>query len=155
MSERADFLADQMRRGFEGDAWHGPALMEILKGVTAEQAARRLFSDAHSIWEIVRHITIWKTVIPRRLRGEVVSVPDEQDWPAADRSEAAWQRTLEELRTAQRQLLASIEQLNEDDLHKEVPSKPYNVEFMLEGCLQHDLYHTGQIAVLKKAVAAA
>lgn len=154
MSERISFLVDQMKRGFEGEAWHGPALMEVLAGVTAEQAAHRPFPAAHSIWEIVRHLITWKTVIPRRLRGELVNVPDEQDWPAADHTEAAWQKTLQELHAAQRGLLIAIEQLKDDDLRRDVPGKPYNAEFMLEGCLQHDLYHTGQIAVLKKGVAA-
>jgi hypothetical protein len=49
-------IADQLKRSLEGEAWHGPALRELLSGVTAKQAAARPLAGAHSIWEIVLHI---------------------------------------------------------------------------------------------------
>jgi len=85
-------IADQLRRAHEGEAWHGPALNEILKGVTAEAAARRPIASAHSIWEIVLHVGVWESVVRRRLSGEVIGdLPPEQDWPAVrETSEGAW-----------------------------------------------------------------
>jgi DinB superfamily len=92
-------IADQLRRAFDGEAWHGPALLEILDGVTAAVAAARPLPDAHSIWEIVRHIAVWDDVARRRMAGAVVQPTPEEDWPAVGETSAeAWPRTLDHLK---------------------------------------------------------
>ena len=146
-------IADQLRRAFEGKAWHGPSVREVLAGVTAEQAARQPLPDAHSIWEIVVHIGVWEAFARRRLEGEVITdVPPEQDWPpVADTSEAAWKRTLEDLERGHQRLRKVISELPESRLSETVSGMGYSVYFMLHGVVQHDLYHAGQIALLKKA----
>ena len=146
-------IADQLRRAFEGKAWHGPSVREVLAGVTAEQAARQPLPDAHSIWEIVVHIGVWEAFVRRRLEGEVITdVPPEQDWPpVADTSEAAWKRTLEDLERGHQRLRKVISELPESRLSETVSGMGYSVYFMLHGVVQHDLYHAGQIALLKKA----
>jgi hypothetical protein len=62
-------IADQLKRAFEGDAWHGPAVLEVLQGVTARAAASKPIPGAHSIWELVLHIAAWDGVIRRRMEG--------------------------------------------------------------------------------------
>jgi len=148
-----EHIADQLRRAFEGKAWHGPSVREVLAGVTAEQAARHPLPDAHSIWEIVVHIGVWEAFVRRRLEGEVITdVPPEQDWPpVADTSEAAWKRTLEDLERGHQRLRKVISELPESRLSETVSGMGYSVYFMLHGVVQHDLYHAGQIALLKKA----
>ena len=146
-------IADQLSRAFEGKAWHGPSVREVLAGVTAEQAARQPLPDAHSIWEIVVHIGVWEAFVRRRLEGEVITdVPPEQDWPpVADTSETAWKRTLEDLERGHQRLRKVISELPESRLSDTVQGMGYSVYFMLHGVVQHDLYHAGQIALLKKA----
>jgi uncharacterized damage-inducible protein DinB len=146
-------IADQLRRAHEGEAWHGPALDEILKNVSAPAAQQRPLAGSHSIWEILLHIGVWESVVRRRLSGEVViDLPPEQDWPAVtDTSEAAWQKILEEFRRGHGQLQQTIARLTDRHLNEPVPSMGYNVYFMLHGVVQHALYHAGQIAILKKA----
>ncbi|MBI2955798.1 MAG: DinB family protein [Acidobacteria bacterium] len=153
MSE-AERIADQLRRAFEGNAWHGPALREILSGVTATQAVARPLPRAHSIWEIVLHIGVWESVVRRRLAGEViVDLPPEQDWPAvADTSDAAWRKTLAELARGHQALRQAIAGLSEAQLAAPVAGQDYSVYVMLHGVVQHDLYHAGQLALLKKAL---
>src|SRR4029450_3166549 len=92
-------IEDQLGRAFEGHAWHGPAVRELLADVTAAKAAARPLSDAHNIWEIVLHITTWEEVVRRRLQGEVVAdLTPEQDWPPVqDISEAAGGKVLDDL----------------------------------------------------------
>jgi uncharacterized damage-inducible protein DinB len=146
-------VQDQLRRAYEGEAWHGPALRELLAGVTAEQAAERAIAGAHTIWEIVFHTAVWESVVRRRLEGEVlVTLPPEQDWPAVrDTGPAAWKKALEELERGHQQLRQEIARLTENRLSEIVPGKGYTVYFMLHGVVQHDLYHAGQIALLKRA----
>jgi len=146
-------IEDQLRRAMEGEAWHGPSLREILEGITAGEAAQRPIPDAHSIWEIVLHITVWESVVRRRLAGEViVELPPELDWPRPrDGGEAPWKQALAALVRGNQLLRQAILGLNEERLRDTVPGKNYSMYYMLHGVVQHDLYHAGQIALLKKA----
>ena len=147
-------LADQLRRAVEGEAWHGPSVIEILEGVGAKAAVARPLKDAHSIWEILLHVTAWTDAVRGRLNGKALQLPPEEDWPVIeDKSEAAWKRSQQEFRAAQDRLLQKIEALSEAELAATTPGKPYNNAFMLDGIVQHHLYHAGQMAVLKKATA--
>jgi uncharacterized damage-inducible protein DinB len=147
-------IEDQLRRAFEGNAWHGPAVRELLADVSAAQAAARPLPSAHSIWEIVLHIATWEEVVRQRLQGETIGdLAVERDWPPLrDRSEATWQRAMADLEQANRALRQAIAQSSEAHLAEMVPGKDHSVYVMLHGLVQHDLYHAGQIAVLKKAL---
>lgn len=151
MSE-IDSIDDQLRRAFEGDAWHGPAVRALLTEVTAARAAARPLRGVHSIWEIVRHISTWKKVVRRRLQGVVIGeLLAAEDWPVVqDMDEEAWSKTLQELEQEHRALRDTIARLDDGCLAEIVPGKNYSVYVMLHGVIQHDLYHAGQIALLKK-----
>ena len=145
-------IGDQLKRAYEGEAWHGPSLLELLADVTAEKAAQKPLARAHSIWEIVLHVAAWEEAVRRRLTGEVVVLSNEEDWPSvSDTSATAWKKALAALETTNKQLRETILQLNEARLNDMVPGKNYSVHYMLHGVIQHDLYHAGQIALLKKA----
>jgi uncharacterized damage-inducible protein DinB len=147
-------IVDQLKRAYEGKAWHGPAVCEVLAGITAEQAARRPLASAHNIWELVVHIGVWEAFVRRRLEGELITdVPPEQDWPPVTATdEAAWQRALVQLEEGHMRLRNAIAALPDSRLSEIVPGMDYSIYFMLHGVVQHDLYHAGQIALLKKAV---
>jgi uncharacterized damage-inducible protein DinB len=152
MSE-IDRIIDQMDRAFAGDAWHGPSLEALLDGVTFEQAAQHPVAGAHSIWELVNHIASWNSIVQHRASGEKVEVSAEQDWPPVwESSEPAWKRSLEHLRECRARLRATVQKLPEARLDEIVPGKDHSQYVMLHGAIQHDLYHAGQIAVLKKAL---
>jgi uncharacterized damage-inducible protein DinB len=148
------FLADQLHRAHSGNAWHGPALREILADVSAGTAAGRPAPSVHTIGEIVRHVTAWLSACGRRLQGEALDLTPDQDWPVgADTSDTAWQTTLAALDAATDALEKLIAALPAEGLRKGVPGTQYSVRFMLEGVIQHHLYHAGQIALLKKMAA--
>lgn len=149
-------IADQLRRAYDGEAWHGPALFEILHGVTAAQAAARPIRGAHRIWEVVQHVAVWNDAGRRRMAGEVVQPPPHEDWPAVkDESPEAWQRTLAHLKQTLDALASAVEACPDARLSEKVPGKEpdfYTLYYMLHGIVQHALYHAGQIALLKKAL---
>ena len=153
MSE-SNRIADQLRRAFDGGAWHGDSLFEILRGVTATQAAARPIKNAHSIWELVLHIAAWDGAVRRRMTGVTVRLSAAKNFPkVADTSEAAWQRALEDVRRVHQELIEAVEKFPEASLAKQVPGKQgahHNFYYMLQGVVQHELYHAGQIALLKK-----
>jgi uncharacterized damage-inducible protein DinB len=148
-----EFLADQLQRAYEGEAWHGPSLREVLNGVNAGMASAKPVPEAHSIWELVMHIGAWINAARRGLGGSAVELSPQQDWPAIDAgSDAAWSQTLDALEQEQNQLRDAIRALNESSLKARVPGRNHSVRFMLEGVIQHNLYHAGQIALLKKMI---
>lgn len=147
-------IADQLRRAFDGAAWHGDSLAEILKGVTAAQAAAHPVANAHSIWELVLHIAAWDGAVRRRMTGVAVKLSAEKNFPpVTDTSAAAWAKTLAHVRQVHQELVEAVEKFPEKSLNKQVPGKKgvhYNFYYMLQGVVQHELYHAGQIALLKK-----
>ena len=152
MSESAR-IVDQLRRSFEGTSWHGPSVQEVLAGVAAAKAAAHPIPGVHSIWEIVLHMTTWEDIVLRRLGGEDFDdPPPDIDWrPMTDDSESAWQAALDRLKRANLALRDDISRINDARLKDIIPRKNYSVYYMLHGVIQHDLYHAGQIAILKKA----
>ena len=145
-------INDQLKRAFEGTAWHGDSLTEILAGVTATQAAAHPVAGAHSIWELVLHIIFWEEVSRQRVEGEDRKYEAEDGWKSVtDTSEAAWQATLGQLRATNHALRGAIERLSDEQLKEKAAGQEYSIYFLLHGVIQHDLYHAGQIALLKKA----
>jgi uncharacterized damage-inducible protein DinB len=144
-------IAEELRLAFEGEAWHGPALLEILAGVNAASASSHPIAEAHSIWELALHIAAWEKVLLRRMSGEVVELSDEENFPIVrDKSEDAWQAALAHLRETHEELMEAVKNMPEDRLYEIVPGKEYDFYFMLHGGAQHIAYHGGQIALLKK-----
>src|SRR5271157_3121944 len=92
-------IADQLRRAFSGNAWHGDSLFEILQGITAQQAAAHPIKNAHSIWELVLHIAAWDGAVRRRMTGVAVKLSGKKNFPpVTDTSKAAWAKALEHVR---------------------------------------------------------
>jgi uncharacterized damage-inducible protein DinB len=148
-----EFIGDQLQRAWSGKAWHGPSLQELLAGVTVEQALARPVAGAHSIWELTMHIGAWMSACRRRLAGDPAQLTAQEDWPLIDGgSPAAWHQTLNALEQEYNQLRAAVCALPESSPKNPAPGKDYSLEFMLHGVIQHNLYHAGQIALLKKAL---
>src|SRR3954454_9849684 len=149
-------IADQLSRAFSGDAWHGPPLRDLLAGITAVEASDRPIVAAHSIWELVLHINIYTCAALEATRG--VPIPHwygtGEDWPPAmDVSEDGWTQEKGRLFRNAEQLALAIRELPESRLLDIVPGRDYNFYYLFHGIVQHSLYHGGQIAILKKAVA--
>jgi uncharacterized damage-inducible protein DinB len=146
-------IKENLSRALEGPAWHGPALMELLRGVSAKQAAAHPIQGAHSIWEIVLHCIAWHRAVTKRLQGEIIELEGEADWPPVKaRDERAWQDCLGELNQSTQELLMELDSFTVQRLDDMAPGKDYSYSVMLHGLVGHDLYHAGQIALLKKGV---
>jgi uncharacterized damage-inducible protein DinB len=127
--------------------------MELLQDIKAEEAAARPVSTAHSIWGLVGHVQAWTRFAERRLQGDEYDVSDAENLPAAaDVSEAAWEQSRRTLVAATKSLRERILRLDEAQLEQAVAGKKISVYFLLHGLIQHNLYHAGQIALLKRAL---
>ncbi len=147
-------VLDQLKRAYEGEAWHGPSVREALSGVTAAQAHARPLNNAHSIWELTKHIAVWEEVGRRRLDGDraAIEISSPQDWPLADdTSEAAWEQSKAALDRGHEALRKAISRIAEERLDEPILEGMSSIYVTVHGVIQHDLYHAGQIALLKKA----
>jgi uncharacterized damage-inducible protein DinB len=149
-------IVDQMDRAFSGDAWHGPSLMSTLEGLSAEDASKHPIRGAHSIWELVHHLGSWNAIVLHRLRGENIEVTTERDWPPVwEVSETAWRRAVENLSETHlrlRNFVASLEDDQLDRMDQTTSGAKTSRYVVLHGMVQHNLYHAGQVALLKKAL---
>lgn len=156
--DERDRLLDELRRAWDGDPWHGDSVSHVLDGVTAEQASARPIPQAHTIGELVLHLTSWTREAARRLRDRVAREPEDGDWPAAGHGDEAWTAALDALARAQAELVDAVAAFPPDELDAVVGDerdRPLGAgvtyAVMLHGISQHLAYHAGQIALLKKS----
>jgi uncharacterized damage-inducible protein DinB len=156
LSSELDRIGQQLRTTFEGGAWHGPSVLEALAGVTAEQAHGHPIAGAHSIWELVLHLQATHRLVLRRLRGDAAPLAPDEDWPAVPRPTAAdWDAAVSGLRQSHEELRGAVAAYGPDRLDDPIVAEPpYPAYVQFIGVTQHDLYHAGQIALLKRALAA-
>lgn len=155
---RVSLLLRNLEQSYDHKSWHGPVLRGSLRGVSAEQAAWRPDPSRHNVWELAVHCAYWKYSVLRRLRqGEDVRFPIRgSNWfprPEGDASERAWKADLQMLGEIHRELRQAVASLADGDLET-VPegSKTTFLDLVL-GVTHHDIYHAGQIQLLKRLYA--
>jgi len=158
MTSEADRLIDQFRRAHDGDAWHGSPVRSILNGVTHTEAAARLIPGAHSIWELVLHMAGWRNEVARRATGQPAAEPVGGDYPKiGDPTAARWRDALAALDASHRNLVEVTRKIDDAQMLRptvDPRNRPLGTGVtyyeLLHGIVQHDAYHAGQIALLKK-----
>ncbi len=152
-------LAELLRKGHSSDPWHGPSTVDLLAEVTPEMAVERPIAEGHSLWEIVLHMTGWQREVARRLEGAEPGMPEGGDWPRPPRpSQAAWTKAQADLHDSLEELAGAVAGLSDEALAERIGSadRPLGTgrskaETVI-GVLQHNAYHSGQIALLLKGL---
>lgn len=133
---------------FEKDAWHGPAVMEVLSEVN-DQSAHLKLPNTHSVIELVAHMTTWRIFTIAKLQDKDFTVTDELNFPI----EKNWQKVLNDLKDSQYKLVDAIQKFPPDRLGEVIPNynNKYTFYTLIHGIIHHDLYHTGQIKLILRA----
>lgn len=141
-------IVSLLHHTFEKDAWHGPAVMEVLSEVN-DQSAHLKLPNTHSIIELVGHMTAWRRVTIAKLQDTDLTITDELNFPA----ESNWQKVLDDLKNSQHQLVEAIQKFPPARLSELIPNNENKYTFytLIHGIIHHDLYHTGQIKLIIKA----
>lgn len=143
---RVEALVKELRDAYQGRPWYGDSLRKTLAGISESDANEKPLDHAHSIAELVGHITTWIEVVHRRIDGEVVRVTSAMNFAHSSK----WKEQLQRLGTAHAALVERVSSMSETDLDKKVAGKGHTAEFALRGVVQHSIYHQGQIALLRK-----
>ncbi len=133
-----------------GDCWIGNNFKEVLHGVDGKKAMAGLSGKTNSIWQLVSHITYWRTSVVNRLTGSTNPPPFKDFLLPDDPNEENWRQTLHDFEAAYHLLRNAIHHFNEENLDKPSPGKGQTFYELIMGCLQHDAYHLGQMMLLKK-----
>lgn len=154
MAREIKRLEEQLKRALEGEAWHGPSVLESLTGVSADEAAAHPIPGAHSIWEIVLHLTTDYSLVLRRLSGDGSKLTPEEDWPPCPAvTEENWRKAIQDLTKLNQELRQVVHAFPGARLDEPLVSEvPYTAYTQFIGITQHHLYHAGQIALLKRAL---
>lgn len=158
MNNESNRIAYALASAISGDAWYGDSLRKILDNVTLEQAQARPIPNAHTIWELVVHVEAWVKFCQGAMQGVPIpawaTMAKEQDWPLVnDTSGAAWKQAVSSFLATHLKLVEMTKAFSDDRLDATVPGRSYNFYHLLQGMIQHAVYHGGQIALLKKALA--
>lgn len=150
----AETISRSLTTLHSGKPWHGPSFKLILADITPAMAATRI-KGAHSIWELLEHMRGWIDVVILRLDGHAIDEPPDGDFPTPPKPTAAtWSAAIQRYERSQRQLQARLKMMTTRDWNRKLPGRPYPASVMLSGILNHNLYHAGQIAVLKRLLQA-
>jgi uncharacterized damage-inducible protein DinB len=145
---RAERMVLQLQLNFDGKAWHGTPLRRMVDGIGEGMANLRRIPNARTIAELLAHVTAWIEIVQRRLAGERFEVTPEIDFPSVEG--VKWSDAVSRLELAHDKLLETVGAMSDSDFEATVPDKNYTAGSMLHGLINHNAYHAGQIALLKK-----
>ncbi len=136
-----------------GDCWIGNNFKGTLHGVDSKKAMQSISGKTNSIWQLVAHITYWRTTVVNRLTGSLNPPPFPDFLLPNEPNEENWRQALHDFEAAYHLLRNAIHHFSEENLYKPSPKKGQSYYDLIMGCLQHDAYHLGQIMILKKYLA--
>ncbi|MFT4032454.1 MAG: DinB family protein [Siphonobacter sp.] len=139
---------------YDGEAWHGPSINEILDGITAGMAVYRPTPQVHNIAELTVHMTNWRVFALEKLTGSEtydIILNSEADWTRIDSlTPEKWEEIKSNLQDTQEELVETLNRINSKKLSDPVPGRRYTYYILLHGLMEHDIYHSGQLSLLKK-----
>jgi hypothetical protein len=146
-------LLDALDEAFERKSWHGTNLKGSVRGMGVEAALWRPGPGRHNAWELAVHAAYWKYVVRRMLTGEPKGgfpLEGSNFFPRPSGSAAEWTADLRLLSAEHRRLRAAVAALRPSDLGRKPAGSRNTVVFLVRGATAHDLYHAGQIQLLKR-----
>ena len=145
-----ELVLTQLKESIFDGGWHGPSLVDVIRGIDAATASSRPLEDRHSIWEIVQHVIYWIGRVDDVLNGMGhPPMGDPEDWRPVSEESGTWDRIEREIFEAYERLVSSLQGKEEEMLCEKVPGNDFTYLWMLFGLAHHNLYHAGQIALLK------
>ena len=151
-SREMRLLIELLTESFQSKAWHGPNLRGSVRGLNGRQASRRPGARRHNIWEIVVHCTYWKYIVRRRIMGEKKGSfhIKGSNWFAVGKGEREWKRDLAMLQSYHDSLMKAVRTIKSADLYRTPRGSTVNTAAILRGIASHDVYHAGQIQLIKR-----
>jgi uncharacterized damage-inducible protein DinB len=154
MNTEVTRIQQLVKNSWDGRMWHGTNLQEAIKGIDADKAFRKPAAGGHNIYELVMHLYCWRNFVNQHLAGNAdykVIINSTEDWLIEyEKSEASWNAALQLLEKSQQELVDGLLKLNDAQLPEPMHGRKFTWYDLIHGLVHHDIYHSAQIAILKK-----
>ena len=148
------YWINQFQSIYNGPNWIGDSILSVVNDLSAQIAFEKPPGNRHSIAEILKHMMVWKYLLVNRLSGDnIYDVDQEKSFDTSIYGEAtseAFKKLLSDVDDCQRELISLLEKATPEVLQSSVAGRNYTMQYLINGVLQHDIYHLGQLAFLKK-----
>jgi uncharacterized damage-inducible protein DinB len=145
-----EVIINQLKCTFDGDSWHDGSFLNLLEDISSEEASNRPLPIRHTVWEIVDHCTYWMNFAAKAIReGRALEVVKDDNWPEMGKAESEWHDAISRLRDANSELLHTLDDFKPSHLDEKLDGTSYTYRVMLHGVSDHNVYHMGQIAILR------
>jgi DinB superfamily len=154
MNQQLENIINNLSETYNGMPWHGNSLKELLHDVDTATAFYRPVEKKHNIAELVAHILIWRQYALEILNENYdfsIDIGSLADFPEVTESDKVWRELLMQLDENQGILLEKLARFSGSKLENEIPKKPFTFRYLFEGIVYHDVYHGGQIGLIKAA----
>ena len=143
-----------MKQVFEGDPWYGKSVMKIIADVDESTVYKKPTSGAHSAIDLLYHMINWEEFTLHQLEGSVQNPSryELQDWREIEPQTHNWSEGVAAFSTLHNRIVEILTASGEDMLEKEVSYRNYNMRVLLDGLIDHNIYHAGQLAFLQKTL---
>ena len=140
---------------FNGEPFYGKPMMGIIKEADPQKVFIKSSPESHSAYEITQHLFAWRDLLVKRLNGNFkasIEMNSEEDWSSlpVTQTEVVWNILVQKLEQNQKDLVAALSKYDDEALDKNFIQSAYSLRTYLEGQIQHDIYHLGQIALALK-----
>lgn len=155
MNKEIQSIIKDLNETLQGEPWYGKPVFMILAEVDHAKAFNKPGGFSHSQIELLFHMVNWAEFTLHKIKSLNSDNPgpfEETDWTKIDPSLHSWADGLSRFKNIHFQLLELLHDLEDDFLEENVSGKKYNYRFLINGLIQHNIYHAGQVAYATKLV---
>jgi uncharacterized damage-inducible protein DinB len=155
MTKEINSYISEFETIYNGEPWYGKSLMAVIKDADPKTVFKKQKDTGHSVYELTHHLYAWRDLLVKRLNGDTkasIEVNSKEDWISLPKEQTAatWKDLIKKLEQNQQELIRSLPKWTNGSLDKEFAGTSYTLRTFLNGQIQHDIYHIGQIALAIK-----
>jgi uncharacterized damage-inducible protein DinB len=153
MNKELEALIRTLNSVNEGNPWYGRSVYEMLEEIDAGIVYKKPGKDAHTLIELLYHMITWADFTLKRIEKDKeydLEQSEKVDWREIDPNAHTWKKGLAEFKSIHKKIIQLLEKKNDDFLKEKVDFREYNFRFLLNGLIQHNIYHIAQVVYVKK-----
>ncbi len=152
MKHEITSIIENFQEVMQGNPWFGRSVYAVLDDVNPANAHKKTRGDAHTMAELLYHMLTWSAFTLARLNGDKdmdLDTSEELDWREIDPGEHTWEQGLADYKKTYQLIIAALQKKDDKFLDTTVDFRSYDFRFLLNGLVQHNIYHLGQISYIR------
>jgi len=153
MNKEIQSILKSLENTLNGQPWFGRAVYNLLDEIDESKVFIKPKETEHSLIELLYHTITWAEFTMANLENkstDELKTIEENDWRTINPDKHSWKKGMEELKAIHEKITPILSEKDDSFLKEMVPNRKFNYRFMLNGLIQHNIYHAGQVAYLNK-----